>query len=663
MKGLRGQLAGGAMYESTQDATWMHGIDLAREPDFHLGSLRVRPARCEVESNGASQFLQRRVMQVFVALAQARGSVVTRDDLVMRCWRGLAVSDDAIFRCISMLRKLSAGYADAPYTIETVPCVGYRLTSSSLVEADPPVDAAATNDDRFRFRKLAAAAALLVLVMAGAWFWIFRDRAPDQRPLLVAVEPFEVLSNSGGVRALARRIPNEVVDALGDSQVETVLAGEPAGTTSRAPGLIVRGILRDDARTTSVDVRIEDGATRNALWSTEFKRDSQQASDLPVEVAARVTDMVNMVGFARSANPPLTDNAALSALLETSDMIREARDGTWAQMIDRAQRVVASDPKFAFGHSVLAAAYAEAAENVDVPDRAQAMTAAARREINLTLKLDPQDAGAYGILSGLEFARRPYNYRPAEAVLLRGIKFAKHPKEPLGALYQYEGVVLESVGRLREALSYQLIAQAKDEWSPSKMIRLALDYANMGNLPAARGALQKAVQRWPNHPSVKAARLYIAGFYEPPADALAIINATQAQTSTDDEQTAVWQSFVEARAARSKQVTAATAQRIREAADQGKLTRENQILMLAALGETQQAIEAANLALNHQQLQPRFLFTPVMRSARQYPGFVGLADRMGLITYWRETGNLPDFCTDRATQNECSPQLRATLKR
>ena len=54
------------------------------------------PPACEVEWNGISQTLQRRVMQVLVALAQARGSVVSQSDLVVRCWRGLSVSDDAI---------------------------------------------------------------------------------------------------------------------------------------------------------------------------------------------------------------------------------------------------------------------------------------------------------------------------------------------------------------------------------------------------------------------------------------------------------------------------------------------------------------------------------------------------------------------------------------
>jgi DNA-binding winged helix-turn-helix (wHTH) protein len=662
MMRLPGKLAGDPMYESTQNATWTHGIDLAREPAFDLGSLRVRPANCEVERNGAPEILQRRVMQVLVVLARARGSVVSQDDLVTRCWRGLSVSDDAIFRCISKLRKLAAGYSDAPFAIETIPGVGYRLTSSGPIEDDPAAEAAARLADRFRFRALAAAAALIILAAAVAAIWIGHGRTTDGHyPTRVEVQPFEALSDSESARSLARRIPNEVVNALGDSQIEAALSGEqgvPNRIAGSRSGLIVTGIVRDDAPDTSIDVRIEDGATHEALWSTEFKRNSREASDLPFEVAARVADMANMVEFARSANPPLTDNSALSALLQTSDMIREARDGTWAQMIQHAQDIVARHPEFAFGHSVLAAAYAEAAEKIDIPDRARAMSDAARREANLTLKLDPKDAGAYAVLAGLQ---RSYDYRAEEAILLRGIKFARHPKEPLAALYQYESALLDNVGRLREGLSYQLVAQATDQWSPSKAARLAFAYANTGNLAEARALLQKAIERWPNHSGVRKIGRYIAGFYEQPSDALGFFNRLDSRTSADDEQNAIWRTFIEARAARSEQATVSAVDQIRAAADQHKIARETEMMMFAALGQTKQAIEAANSAADRQELQPWFLFTPVTRNLLQDPAFFGLASRMGLVKYWRETGKRPDFCTNRTAKSECSPQLLAAL--
>jgi DNA-binding winged helix-turn-helix (wHTH) protein/TolB-like protein/tetratricopeptide (TPR) repeat protein len=637
---------------------WVHGIDLAREAEFQLGSLRVRPATCEVEWDGKAQTLQRRVMQVLVALAQARGSVVSQDDLVIRCWRGLAVSDDAIYRCISKLRKLAADYPDAPYSIEAIPGVGYRLTSANFEVGD----AVKRSSIRRRFLLGALAAALAAFMMVGAVFWIGRGAAPDAHQLIrVTVQPFDTLSNSENARSLARTIPNEVVNELGDSQIDIALAGEQVGngnpgSASRTPGLVVTGLVRDDESNLIVDVRIEDGSTRAALWSMEFKRDDGEATDLPMEVAARVADVVNIAIFARSASPPLTDNSALSALLQTNDMIRET-ESDWAQMIERAQGVVARHPEFAFGHDVLAVAYVTASERIGIPDRAKAMREAARREANLTLKLDPADAGAYVVLSWVE-----PTYRGREAMLLRGMKYARHPKAPLGALHSYEAQLLSDVGRLREALSSLQVAHATDEWGAPKTAQLARAYANTGNLTAARAWIQKGVQLWPNHSGVRRVRRYIAGFYEQPSEALATFDAMDTQASSGENENDVWRSFVKAKATHSERLTAETTRQIHEAADQQRISRENEILMLAALGETRQAMEAANSTLNHQRFESWVLFAPVTRNLRQDPGFVSLAARMGLIEYWRETGKRPDFCIDPAKRSECSPQLLAALK-
>ena len=649
------------MYEATQDAIWVRGIDLAQERDFDLGRLRVRPANCEVQSDGVTHGLQRRVMQVLVALAQARGTVVSQDDLVMLCWRGLSVSDDAIYRCISILRKLAAQYPDPPYTIDAIPGVGYRLTSSNPDEDDPAADPAASPDHRSRLGLALAAAVLAALIVAAAMLWIGRGSvAGAQQPIQVAVQSFDTISTSEDARSLARRIPNEIVNEFGDSQIETVLdeGKNAARTRGGRPGLFVTGLLRDQAPDVIVDVRVEDGATRAAIWSMEFKRDRKEAPHLPGEIAARVADIVNMAIFARTADPPLTDVSSLSALLQTTDMIRDAQGGAWAQMIENAQGLVARHPEFAFGHSVLAAAYAEASDSIDVPEHASAMRNAARREANLTLRMDPQDAGAY---AALEWIQPTYNYAAREAILLRGIRLAKHPKEPLAALYSYEGTLLSSVGRLREALSFQLIARANDEWGPPKTAKLVHNYANLGNLDAARSWLQKGLQRWPNHSAMRAAQLYLAAFFEKPADALAILDAIDAAKRAGDARTAVWRKFVEARAARAGPVTDATIPVIRSAADSGEISREVEIMMLAGLGDRKLAVAAANRALDHRRLDPRFLFTPVMRDFRREPGFVALASRMGLVQYWRETGKGPDFCRQGAS-SQCGPNLLAALK-
>jgi DNA-binding winged helix-turn-helix (wHTH) protein len=100
-------------------------IVLANEPDFRLGGLQVSPGRRQILAGPAAETLQPRVMQVFVALAVRRGDVVSRDELMARCWGGFAVSDDAIHRCIARLRRLAESHGG--FSLETIPRVGYRL--------------------------------------------------------------------------------------------------------------------------------------------------------------------------------------------------------------------------------------------------------------------------------------------------------------------------------------------------------------------------------------------------------------------------------------------------------------------------------------------------------------------------------------------------------
>jgi DNA-binding winged helix-turn-helix (wHTH) protein len=102
-------------------------VTLAHEPDFALGALSVSPSIREVSWGGWSQSLEPRVMQVLVALHQARGAVVSRDELIARCWNGRVVGEDAITRAIGQLRRLSRSDHGESFAIETIARVGYRL--------------------------------------------------------------------------------------------------------------------------------------------------------------------------------------------------------------------------------------------------------------------------------------------------------------------------------------------------------------------------------------------------------------------------------------------------------------------------------------------------------------------------------------------------------
>ncbi|KQW82354.1 hypothetical protein ASC65_08820 [Brevundimonas sp. Root1279] len=139
---------------------------LAHEADFHLGELLVRPSLGEVGANGATQHLEPRVMRVLVALVRAEGAVLSRDDLIIRCWDGVIVGDDAVSRIISKLRRLS-NHEGAGFQIETVPRIGYRL---AFTAATPRVSAGRTARLRSRVgaRRLARRWGFVVPLALGS---------------------------------------------------------------------------------------------------------------------------------------------------------------------------------------------------------------------------------------------------------------------------------------------------------------------------------------------------------------------------------------------------------------------------------------------------------------------------------------------------------------
>jgi DNA-binding winged helix-turn-helix (wHTH) protein/dienelactone hydrolase len=151
-------------------------IDLAREGGFAVGGLRVRPASREVEGTAGTETLEPRVMQVLVALAQRQGEVLSRDELMARCWAGRVVSDDAVHRCIARLRRLAQTHGG--FAVETIPRVGYRLTAAPGHHA-PASSTVPPGRTRPAYKRLAiAAAAAVALAVAATAAWVGREGEP-----------------------------------------------------------------------------------------------------------------------------------------------------------------------------------------------------------------------------------------------------------------------------------------------------------------------------------------------------------------------------------------------------------------------------------------------------------------------------------------------------
>ena len=84
-------------------------------------------------------------MDVLVCLADNCGQTVSREELLRTVWPNTFVTDDALTRCISELRRVFEDHAHDPHIIETIPKRGYRViatvetVSEQAERARPPL--------------------------------------------------------------------------------------------------------------------------------------------------------------------------------------------------------------------------------------------------------------------------------------------------------------------------------------------------------------------------------------------------------------------------------------------------------------------------------------------------------------------------------------------
>jgi DNA-binding winged helix-turn-helix (wHTH) protein/tetratricopeptide (TPR) repeat protein len=166
---------------------------LAHRPDLRLGAAIVRPSIRSIEGPDGTIATEPRVMQVLLALADASGAVLTRDDLMRLCWGGTIVGDDSINRAIAEVRRIARS-TGAGFGVETIPRIGYRLTGGTPVNIprsvvpelptpDPPAFTPRLAPTETTRRVWMIGGALTLTSAVGVGIWATLRPRPDPRYL------------------------------------------------------------------------------------------------------------------------------------------------------------------------------------------------------------------------------------------------------------------------------------------------------------------------------------------------------------------------------------------------------------------------------------------------------------------------------------------------
>ena len=613
-------------------------IDLAREPDFALGGLRVRPSRRELVGDGARHILQPRVMQVLVALARSESEVVSQKELISRCWGGLAVSDDAIGRCIGQLRRLAASWPAPPFVVENIPGVGYRL-AGSMIELGAPQPVS-----RWPIGRPAvgiAAAVLVILAGVGGWFAMGRPGWPKPAEGVV-VTPFNAAPGDTLARSVAEGVADRVAGTLARLDLKslpTAVGGDStplqrdAAAARLGAQFALGGRVWRDGEVLRVSASIDDVLRHDVLWSAEFSRAATQADDLQDQVAARVTNVLHCTTDAKSWGGRIPPEG-LGPYLRACNSIGVEPDD---KVRDQFRQVVEHIPRFAKAWANLAVASAFTSGELP-PAMAAAARTEARAAAEQALRLDPRSGLSFLALELLE----PEDHLWArQQLMLKAL--AVSPDNAL--LSHREADLLGQVGREEEALAYDSRAGYLHPLFPDFTTAVAGDLAASGAVTEGRALMERAARIWPDNDDVLGKRIALEARFGDPRRAIALMDDPHAlPASWEPSMIDRWRRYSLVRLRHDPATTRAYADALLRDLDAHRIDVNWAVRALVGLGATDAAFAAANRSSDADLLDPEVLFRPSAAAMRRDPRFMPLAAKLGLVDFWQRSGHWPDFC-------------------
>lgn len=633
-------------------------IELARQADFALGRLIIRPSQRTVEDANSRFLLQRRVMQVLVALADSRGEVVSQRELIQRCWDGLIVSDDAIGRCVAQLRRFAGRWEEPPFTIETIAGVGYRLKAAhspySAADASPSGGA---RRPPIALLGCAGAAAIIFAAAAGvSGFWLGHTERPT-----VEVEPIQVLDGVPEVKALAARIEDAAGGALTEAGVKTTppRLAFPFQKTG-GQGLMLGGTVREDAGVAHVRLYLEERRSGAMLWSAEI---AGRADGLADQAAALATDTVFNV-LEQAQQPGLRLSPHTIGLYARAVQFTERPELLHADEARHdLEQVLAEAPQSAPARATYALALATWGSRLSLPDR-QRMTDQAAAEAEKAIKQSPSNAGAaYDALYFVQRIRRPGDFAVAEGQILAGLRAA--PSFPF--LPMRECQLLDELGRAQAALPYCQRAAALRPVAPSIGWKYAMALDAAGQTEWAQRQMEWSQRLNPAQEAMRLGRFKLAAFGPSPEAALELMrDEATAPHNISPNGAAALKAFLIARMASaspgSSRLEAISA--LTRAAKSGDLELG---LAVSALAQLEAKDEVFSLLANAGSRRfiwgggVGFLTDRAAASLRSDPRYWTVVSRLGLVDYWRRKG-WPDFCDEPTSHLNC-PYMAASAIR
>lgn len=419
-------------------------VVLAIEPAFRLGRARVDPEAHEYTIAGKATRMQPQALKVLIALHDKSGRVVSRDELIDRCWSGRIVGDDVINRCISVLRPFAA--QSGGFRIETISGAGYRLTEHAAATAKrkhdetlPPLQAYPLATRRL---VLAGGGAAIAAAAVGGWI-IFRPESNPQSNR-IAVLPFANLTGdpaqayfSDGTAEEVRQALSRVgMQVIGRTSCEAVrnMDAKAAASKLGVPNILI-GSVRRSSGTIRIDAQLVSGKDGVERWSQSYDRAPGDVIKIQTDIAENVARALS-IALGQGARTALTlggtaDAVAQDLVLQAYQIMNRATAfEDYRRSLALVDAAIARDPRYAGAYVAKAIVHREWANSALTSDEVTEHSGQAYSAAQKAIELAPTWGRAYTTLSTIEQNR--LDFAGALRMAKRALSLSPHDSVVVG---------------------------------------------------------------------------------------------------------------------------------------------------------------------------------------------------------------------------------------
>jgi DNA-binding winged helix-turn-helix (wHTH) protein/TolB-like protein/tetratricopeptide (TPR) repeat protein len=603
---------------------------------FTIGDWEVYPGRGILRRGEQEERPEPKVFEVLLALACRDGELVTRDDLIGDVWGGRATTDEPINRCLSQLRGHLDDRARPHHYVETLQRRGYRLMKP--VTLHHPGELQTTQEQAVPGRSPRLWKIVVVVMALGFLASIALTMRPwgvDTEIRSIAVLPIENLSGDpanqyimdGIKNVLARRLSE--VPGLSIKNTRVHYNEEPSRIAKMldVDGVLSGAVQLQDS-TLKVTYLIARGRDNVTIESGEVNGDLAGIFALQERLANEVLDGLSPSSTVASA-PTYTPNAEAYNRYMRGMYALDHRGE--AKYLEKAvmlfQESIRRDEKFGPAYLALATSYALMPYYRNLPvletDRAAIQT------VEQGIAVDPTIRAAAGAVYGSHYHQQKM-WSESEAAY----RLATNAPVADSIAFNWYSRMLNSVGRLDEALVQALKAEAIDPDNGVVNSRVAIVYTWLGDAEKAHDYFARADDLGGTSTIHNLAHglLLIREGRMADAEKMAEMAFRMSNVRTDWIQPVF--------AAFEDPATAATALDVltQTAAGEG-LKPEVEVTARTMLGDTDGAMAVARrLEEPGEFFQMDLLFAPELQALRDHPDFMPLLKRLGVVDYWKEAG-------------------------